>query len=107
MAGEGELLVRGDCGPECDLRLRPRTEDEVTPGKWMAKRPAKKPEKQLDLPPTSAPPPTTKVLPMRLQVGDRDKMVYARVQYIGQPATKVLWVWGAHERVAVRREGAP
>jgi hypothetical protein len=31
------------------------------------------------------------------------KMVHARVQYIWQPATVVVWVWGAHEKVSVRR----
>jgi len=89
-------------------------------------RPAKKSDKQLDLPPdlpsTPAPPPTTKVLPMKLQIGDRfstesgereavgrpytsagGKMVHARVQYMGQPATAVVWVWGAHERVAMKQ----
>jgi len=59
---------------------------------------------------------------MQIQIGDRfstesggrevvgrpyssagGKMVHARVQSIGQPATAVLWVWGAHERVAVKR----
>jgi hypothetical protein len=39
----------------------------------MAKRSnkEKKPAKQLDFPPAPAPPPTTKVLPMRLQIGGR------------------------------------
>jgi len=88
----------------------------------LAKRPTKKPEKQLDLPRAPAPSPTTKVLPMKLQIRDRfttesgerevvvrpytsagGKMVHARVQYIGQPTTAVLWVWGAPERVAVKR----
>jgi len=89
----------------------------------MAKpRSEKKRAKQLDLPPAPAPSPTTKVLPMKLQIGDRfstesgerevvgrpytsagGKMVHERVQYIGQPTTAVLWVWGAHERVSVRR----
>jgi hypothetical protein len=31
------------------------------------------------------------------------QMVHARVQYIGQPLPPVLWVWGAHERIAVHR----
>ncbi len=31
-------------------------------------------------------------------------MVHARVQYIGRPATAVLWVWGAHERVSVNEQ---
>jgi hypothetical protein len=58
----------------------------------------------------------------KLQVGDRfttesgerevigrpyssagGKMVHARVQYIDQPATAVVWLWGAHERVSVKR----
>jgi len=75
--------------------------------------------------PAPAPPPTTKVLPMQLKPGGRltdatgewevvgrpytsagSKMVHARVQYIGQPATAVVWVWGAHERVSVKRASA-
>jgi len=34
------------------------------------------------------------------------KMVHARVQYIGQPAPAVVWVWGAHEKVSVKRASA-
>ncbi len=87
----------------------------MTPGEPMAKP---KPEKK----PAAAAPAPTRVLPMELQVGDRlvneraewkvigrpyssagGKMVHARVQYIRQPATVVVWVWGAHEKVSVRR----
>ena len=65
---------------------------------------------------------TTRVLPVQLKPGDcfstesgerevvgrpytsaGGKMVHGRVQYIGQPATVALWVWGAHERVTVKR----
>src|SRR5215471_332612 len=35
---------------------------------WMAKRPGKKPVKQLDLPSAPSPPPTIKVLPTQLQI---------------------------------------
>jgi len=77
-----------------------------------------KPEKK----PAAAAPAPTRVLPMELQVADRlvderaewqvigrpyssadGKMVHARVQYIGQPATVVVWMWGAHEKASVRR----
>jgi len=34
------------------------------------------------------------------------KMVHARVQHIGQPATAVILVRGAHERVSVKRMSA-
>ena len=76
-------------------------------------RPEKKPE----------PPAMIRVLPMELQVGDRitdetgdwevtvrpytspgGKNVHARVRRMDQPATAEDRTWGAHERVAVRRE---
>jgi len=61
----------------------------------MAKQPSKKPEKQLDrqldrqpdLPPTPASPPTTKVLPMQLQVGDRMTDSTGDWEVIGRPYT--------------------
>ena len=80
----------------------------------MAKlRPEKKPEPA---------PPTKRVLPMELQIGDRlvdetgewevtvrpytspdGKTVHARVRRVDQPDTVEERSWGAHERVAVRR----
>ena len=84
----------------------------------MAQRPAKKSDKQLDLP---APPPTTRVLPMQLQIGDcftdetgeweivsrpyttaGGKSARSRVQRVGQPSIE-LRTWAAHERVSVKR----
>jgi len=90
----------------------------------MAKRPAKKPEKQLVLPSTPASPPTLRILPTQLRIGDRladetgewevvsrpqttagGKTVHVRVQRVGQPTTAAERVWGAHERVSVKRTG--
>src|SRR6266478_4009374 len=34
------------------------------------------------------------------------KRVHARVQYVGQPATAVVWVWGAHERIGIKVDQA-
>ncbi len=50
----------------------------------MAKRPAKKSDKQLDLP---APPTTTQVLPMQLQIGDRLTDATGEWEVIGRPYT--------------------
>jgi len=88
----------------------------------VAKRPAKKPQKQLDLP-TPAPPPTTKVLPIQLQLGDPladersewrvvggpystvgGKTVHVRVESVKQPGARNTRTWGAHQRVSVTRE---
>src|SRR5215831_6816518 len=88
----------------------------------MAKRPAKKPEKQLDLPSAPSRPPTAKVLPMQLRIGDRikdetaewkvvgrhfttanGKNAHVRVQRVGQPGATDIRTWGTHERVSVRR----
>ena len=81
----------------------------------MAKRPAKKTDKQLDLP-APAPPPAPlaiKVLPTQLQLGDRlvdersewrvagrpytssgGKIVSVRVQLVKQPGVTNVQVWG-------------
>jgi hypothetical protein len=91
----------------------------------MAKRPAKKPDKQLDLPP--APPAssaatTTRVLPMQLHVGDRladetgewevvgrpyttagGKTSHVRVQRVDKPGATESRLWGSYEKVSVRR----
>src|ERR1700704_1534583 len=58
----------------------------------MAKRSnkEKKPAKQLDLPPAPAPPPTTKVLPMRLQIGDRFSTESGEREVVGRPVY-VCW----------------
>ena len=93
----------------------------------MPKRPAKKPDKQLDLPAPAppAPPTTIKVLPMQLRVGDRladetgewevidrpytavsGKIAHVRVQRVDQPSATDLRTWSAHERVSVKRAGA-
>ena len=67
-------------------------------------------------------PPTRRVLPMELQVGDRlddetgewevvgrpyttlgGKNARIRVQRVGQPDVTELRTWGAHERVSVKR----
>ena len=69
-----------------------------------------------------AAPPTRRVLPMELQVGDRladetgewevigrpyttagGKTAHVRVQRVGQPDFTEIRTWGAHERVSVRR----
>ncbi len=80
----------------------------------MAKsRPEKKREHQ---------PVTLRVLPMQPQIGDRftdasgewevagrpyttagGKAAHVRVQRVGQPDAAETRIWGAHERVAVRR----
>ena len=94
----------------------------------MARRPAKKSDKQLDLPsPAPGPPPPTtiKVLPMQLRVGDRladetgewevigrpytavaGKIAHVRVQRVDQPGATDLRTWSAHERVSVKRASA-
>jgi len=80
---------------------------------------AKRPEKKRE----PAPHATRRVLPMELRVGDRlvdetgdwevtvrpytspgGKNVHARVRRMDQPATAEDRTWGAHERIAVRRE---
>jgi hypothetical protein len=94
----------------------------------MAKRPAKKPDKQLDLPP--APPAssaatTRRVLPMQLHIGDRladetgewevvgrpfttagGKNAHVRLQRVNQPGGTDIRSWGAHEKVSVKRTTA-
>jgi hypothetical protein len=64
------------------------------------------------------------VLPMDLRLGDRlpdsrsewqvigrpyttggGKTAHVRVESVAQPGVTEMWSWGAHERVAVRREG--
>ena len=81
----------------------------------------KKPDKQLDLP---VPPPanTTRVLRMQLRIGDHlldetgdwqvlariystagGKTVNVRVQRVDNASVMAIRVWGAHERVTVRR----
>ncbi len=67
----------------------------------MAKRPAKKPEKQLDLP-APAPPLTTKVLPMQLKPGDRLTDSTGEWEVIGRPYTTA---GGKNARVRVRQRG--
>jgi hypothetical protein len=93
----------------------------------MPRRPAKKPDKQLDLP--SAPPPAPqaiKVLPTQLQLGDRlvdergewrvagrpytssgGKVVSVCVESVKQPVVTDVRLWGAHERVRVNRDVKP
>ena len=90
----------------------------------MAKRPAKKADKQLDSP-APAPPPAPlaiEVLPTQLLLGDRlvdersewrvagrpysssgGKIVSVRVESVKQPGVTDVLVWEAHERVRVRR----
>ncbi len=131
MAGEGELLLRENYSLERDLLPRPRTEDEVTPDEWMARpRPEKKRQKakpvQPPLPgmPPPEPPGTARVLPMQLQIGDRmtdstgewevvgrpyttngGKNAHVRVQRPSKPGVTETKMWGAYEKVAVRRSG--
>src|SRR5215472_7794305 len=93
-------------------------------------RPSAQPARQPELPtsPPAAPPtsPTIKVLPTQLQLGDRlvdersgsqaewrvagrpytssgGKIVSVRVESVKQPGVTNVQVWGAHERVRVRR----
>jgi hypothetical protein len=68
---------------------------------------------------------TTRVLPMRLRIGDRltdetgeyeiigrpyttngGKDAHARVQKVGQPDVTALRTWAAHERISVKRASA-
>ena len=94
----------------------------------MARRPAKKSDKQLDLPspaPAPQPPTTIKVLPMQLRVGDRladetgewevigrsytavsGKIAHVRVQRVDQPGATDLRTWSAFERISVKRATA-
>ena len=78
-------------------------------------------------PPATPPtPPTIKVLPTQLQLGDRladersewttagrpytssgGKIVSIRVESIKQPGVTNVQVWGAHERVTVKRDMKP
>ena len=90
--------------------------ERLTATKMATRRPDKKPE--------PAPPITRRVLPMQLQVGDRlvdetgewevtvrpytspgGKNVHVRVRKMDQPATAEDRTWGAHERIAVKRDG--
>ena len=84
----------------------------------MAKaRPGKKSE--------SVSPSTTRILPMQLKPGDRlsdetgewevvgqpyttagGKNARVRVQRVGEPRSRYLRTWGAHERVGVKRTTA-
>jgi hypothetical protein len=98
----------------------------------MAKRSEKKRQKakpvQPSLPgmPPPEPPGTVRVLPMDLRVGDRltdetgewevvsrpytiggGKNARVRVQREGDPATRELRTWGAHERTNVKRASGP
>jgi hypothetical protein len=77
-----------------------------------------KPEKK----PAASAPPTTRVLPMQLQVGDilsdelsewrvigrpyttaGGKTVHVRVESVKQSGVTDIRTWGAHERIAVTR----
>ena len=68
---------------------------------------------------------TTRVLPMRLQIGDRltdetgeyeiiarpyttnaGKDAHVRVQRVGEPGVTEVRSWGAHERISVKRASA-
>ena len=94
----------------------------------MAKpRPKKTPkarpvQPQLPGMPPPPPPGITRVLPMRLQIGDRlndstgewevvgrpyttagGKNAHVRVQRVNQPGVTEVKLWGAYERVSVRR----
>ena len=103
MAGEGELLLLENNGPERSLLLQRRAEDEVSAnGNLRPRRVGKRRCRRL--------------LPMQLQVGDRlsddtgewgvmatlhdnRRQVPVRVQMFGQPAISELRTWGAHERM--------
>jgi hypothetical protein len=82
-------------------------------------RPEKKPE-----PASPAARPTVRVLPMNLQIGDRisdetgewgvlgrpfttvgGKSANVRGRLIKQPTVTEIRVWGAHERISVKRAG--
>ena len=81
-----------------------------------------KPEKK----PAAAAPPTKRILPMELQLGDRivdetgewevigrpyttagGKRARVRVQRVGRPAVTELRTCGAHERIGVKRSASP
>ena len=103
----------------------------------MARRPAKKADKQPEkkrqkskpvqpqLPgmPPPLPPGTIRILPMQVQIGDRltdstgewevvgrayttagGKNAHVRVQRVSQPGVTEIRMWGAYEKVSVRRE---
>src|SRR5437899_10312591 len=89
------------------------------------KRPKAKPV-QPPLPgmPPPLPPGTTRILPMQLQIGDRmtdsgewqvvgrpyttngGKNAHVRVQRVSQPGVTETRMWGAYEKVSVRRARA-
>ena len=90
----------------------------------MAKRPAKKTPKQLELPSARSSPPTITILAMQLHVGDHitdstgewevvgrpfatagGKNAHARLQRVNQPGVTDIRTWGAHERISVKRVG--
>ena len=75
--------------------------------------------------PPPLPPGTTRVLPMQLQIGDRmsdstgewevvgrpyttngGKNAHVRVQRVNQPSVTETRMWGAYEKVSVRRARA-
>ena len=75
-------------------------------------------------PPEKKVPPEVRVLPTELKLGDRladersewqvigrpyttaaGKTVHVRVESVSNPGVTEIRSWGAHERVAVRREG--
>ncbi len=77
-----------------------------------------KPEKK----PAAVTPAPTRILPMELKIGDRlvdetgewevigrpyttagGKNARVRVQRVGEPRSRYLRTWGAHERVGVKR----
>jgi len=79
------------------------------------------PEKK-PAPAPPAPSPTRRVLPMNLQIGDRitdktgewdvighpytsaaGKNAHVRVRLIAQPTVTEIRMWGAHERISVKR----
>ena len=97
----------------------------------MPKRPEKKHQKngaiQPQLPGVRQPPSTgtTRVLPMQLQIGDRltdetgewevvgrpyttagGKNAHVRVQRVNQPGVTEMRMWGAFEKVSVKRVGS-
>jgi hypothetical protein len=85
----------------------------------MPRRPEKKPEPAVPVAST-----TLRVLPMNLQIGDRitdetgewevigrpfttvgGKNANVRVRLVKQPTVAEIRMWGAHERITVKRTG--
>jgi len=104
-------------------RWEPRAKEADALDFKVIKPPVAKPRPEKQSKPSA--PAEHRVLPMELRIGDRltdetgvwevigrpytspnGKIVHARVQRVGQFSGTVLFAWGAHERVTVKRASA-